>query len=247
MSTDDIHHHIANKNDPKDKTFFLIDVPKTKNNKPRQFIIPDQGDHDNDYQIFKKYTDLRPPNTPHKRFFVAYRNGKCSRQPVGKNTIAGFPKKIATFLCLPNAQRYTGHCLRRTSATTLAAAGANMIGIMHHGGWNSSSVAQGYLEQSLKTKLVAADMISTSLHPGTPQLSHPEHASKSDITEDAPSLSITEAFMQSDAQMSCQENGNFVSHNLSLPGPSRMIFQNLTNCTFNFNMHTDRDTDKMNN
>jgi hypothetical protein len=33
------------------------------------------------------------------------------------------PKDVAKFLGLPNAENYTGHCLRRTGATLLAVSG----------------------------------------------------------------------------------------------------------------------------
>jgi hypothetical protein len=44
--------------------------------------------------------------------------------PVGKNTIAGVQKQIATFLGLENPGSYTGHALRVTSATVMADEGA---------------------------------------------------------------------------------------------------------------------------
>ncbi|KAJ8975867.1 hypothetical protein NQ317_009652 [Molorchus minor] len=47
---------------------------------------------------------------------------------------------------------YTGHCFRRTSARLLADSGANLCTIKRHGGWKSSSVAKGYLDDSLENK-----------------------------------------------------------------------------------------------
>ncbi|KAJ8974540.1 hypothetical protein NQ317_012832 [Molorchus minor] len=44
------------------------------------------------------------------------------------------------------------HCFRRTSASMLVDSGANLCTIKRHGGWKSSSVAEGYLEDSLENK-----------------------------------------------------------------------------------------------
>ncbi|KAJ8980995.1 hypothetical protein NQ317_014862 [Molorchus minor] len=51
-----------------------------------------------------------------------------------------------------DCELYTGHCFRRTSASFLADSGANLCTIKRHGGWKSSSVAEGYLEDSLENK-----------------------------------------------------------------------------------------------
>ncbi|KAJ8983545.1 hypothetical protein NQ317_006590 [Molorchus minor] len=62
------------------------------------------------------------------------------------------PTDIVRFLKLPNSELYTGHCFRRTSASLLADSGANLCTIKRHGGWKSSSVAEGYMEDSLENK-----------------------------------------------------------------------------------------------
>ncbi|CAK1552446.1 unnamed protein product [Leptosia nina] len=51
------------------------------------------------------------------------------------------PKEIATFLNLPEAQEYTEHSFRRS-----------LINTKRNGGWRSSSVAEGYIDDSLKNK-----------------------------------------------------------------------------------------------
>jgi hypothetical protein len=53
---------------------------------------------------------------------------------------------------LPSAKEYTGHCFRRTSASLLANAGADMSVIKRHGAWTSSNVAEGYVDDSLENK-----------------------------------------------------------------------------------------------
>jgi hypothetical protein len=46
------------------------------------------------------------------------------------------------FLQLPDASSYTGHSMRRSSATLLANAGGDLMAIKRHGGWKSSNVAE---------------------------------------------------------------------------------------------------------
>ena len=62
---------------------------------------------------------------------------KCFRQ---------IPSIIASYLKLPDAKLYTGHCMRRTSATLLANSGADLTTVKGLGGWKSRNVAGGYIE-----------------------------------------------------------------------------------------------------
>ncbi|KAK4885396.1 hypothetical protein RN001_001667 [Aquatica leii] len=80
-----------------------IVIPNTKTYHPRSFLI----------------TDVQWINI--------LRFGKITKQSFGHNTIAQFPKKIATFLGLNNADSFTGHCFRRTSATLLANRGGDVL------------------------------------------------------------------------------------------------------------------------
>lgn len=134
----------------------IIKIPDSKTNKPRQFVIPDSQNY---IALFKKYIELRSPKTPHQRLFVCYRSGKCTVQPVGIHTFGQIPCKVASFLGLPNSHEYTGHCWRRTSATLLVDAGGDLTCLKRHGGWRSSSVAEGYIEESLQEKVKVAKRI----------------------------------------------------------------------------------------
>ena len=71
-------------------------------------------------QWVRAYQALRPKNVTADRFFLAYRNGKCITQPLGKNKFGLMPKEIAEFLQLPNPQMYTGHAFRRSPASLCA-------------------------------------------------------------------------------------------------------------------------------
>lgn len=91
-------------------------------------------------EIVRKYMKLRPAKMTTNRFFVNYREGKCTVQAIGKHTIARVPKKIAEFLELPSPEGYTGNSFKRSSPTILAETGT---GIMRHGVMKSFSVAAG--------------------------------------------------------------------------------------------------------
>ncbi|XP_034939752.1 uncharacterized protein [Chelonus insularis] len=135
-------------NDVQDtKTQFIVTIKDTKNCYPRSFIIGEIY-----YDRVKQYISLRPKDIDTDRFFLFYMKFKCTRNVIGKNKIAEVPKNIACYLNLPDPNRYTGHCFRRTSATLLANSGATLTTIKEHGGWRSSAVAEGYIEHSLFNK-----------------------------------------------------------------------------------------------
>ncbi|KAJ8910251.1 hypothetical protein NQ315_014460 [Exocentrus adspersus] len=66
---------------------------------------------------------------------------------MGKNTLAKIPCKVAQFLKLEHAHQYTGHCLRRTSATLLVNAG------------------EGYVAECISKKREVASQILTGQKP----------------------------------------------------------------------------------
>jgi integrase len=118
-----------------------IILPITKTKVPREFTVTKGHFKDlNLVDMVRKYATLRPSHTPHARFFINYKKRRCTVQPVGINTFGGIPSKIANFLELPSAKEYTGHCFRRTLASLLANAGADMSVIKRHGAWKSSNV-----------------------------------------------------------------------------------------------------------
>ena len=66
------------------------------------------------------------------------------------------PSEIAAYLHLPDPQTYTGHSFRRSSATFLADSGEEITNIKRLGGWKSTTVAEGYVEDSDMKKKVYA-------------------------------------------------------------------------------------------
>ena len=109
------------------------------------------------------------------RFFLKYERGECKHVNMEKNKISGLPKEIASFLHLDNVRTYTGHALRRTSATFLYEAGGSVMDFQQFGGWESVKVAEGYVNNSNlnKSRLAAivADQISV---PSKEELSIPK-------------------------------------------------------------------------
>ncbi|KAJ8967353.1 hypothetical protein NQ317_008719 [Molorchus minor] len=113
-------------------------------------VVTDVG---NMLELFRKYLSLRPPHVKHKRLFSYYKAGKCSSQPVGKNTMGKIPSVVASYLKLPDVACYTGYCLRRSSATLLADAGVDITTIKRH------AVAEGYVENSIENKTKIANQV----------------------------------------------------------------------------------------
>ena len=72
-------------------------------------------------------------------------------------------REIAAFLRLPNPENYSGHSFRRSSATLLVDAGADITTLKRHGGWNSSAVAEGYIDDSIKNPSDIAKKISSTI------------------------------------------------------------------------------------
>ncbi|XP_031352052.1 uncharacterized protein LOC116180103 [Photinus pyralis] len=131
----------------------IVTLRITKNKKSRVFLIPKEGLPFNAYQLYQKYAEKRPQNLETRRFFIVYRKEKCVRQVVGIHTIGGVPRKIAKFLKLKNPELYTGHSFRRSSATMLAENGGDLLAVKELGGWDSSAVAESYIENSVSKRL----------------------------------------------------------------------------------------------
>lgn len=142
--------------DIEDKNSILIvKVPDTKTNIQRIFTVSNL-----DYiEIYRKYVAHRPSCATSRRLFLKYKNKRCFNQVVGINIIGKKPSLIAKQLELPNHDAYTGHCFRRTSATLLANAGADISVLKRHGGWKYSTVAEGYVEDSINNKIQISNKI----------------------------------------------------------------------------------------
>lgn len=133
----------------------------------------------------------------------------------GQHTIGWTPKKIAKFLGLPDADLYTGHSFRRSAATMVVNAGGDLLILKCVGGWKSSTVAEGYIGESITQKLE----VSKKMFPSNARVS-------------SASATITSNAMSSD-------NENLVSTKST---PSSTIQFNISgnhNCSFVFHLSDD--------
>lgn len=200
----------------------VVKILQTKNKKSRSFTIIG----DNYLCLFRKYVALRPSNIQERRLFLKYVNGKCQRMVVGIHKISAVPQEIAKFLKLENWKEYTGHSLRRTSATLLIDGGGDLTCLKRHGGWKSSTVAEGYIEESRINKENTARKILQPDKEGTSTCSDISSNVSSTVTENILSCSnINENLLN------CSK---IVSDNFS---GALNFGNNCSNCTFNITIN----------
>ncbi|KAK4882250.1 hypothetical protein RN001_005569 [Aquatica leii] len=140
-----------------DSVFVAISNTKTKT--PRLFATTNPAW----INLIKEYASLRTSHITHKRFFIYYRQCRCTVQPIGINKIGEMPRIIAKFLQLPDASNFSGPCFRRSSALHLANSGSDLITLKRHGDWKSSAVAECYVDASIKKKNEVAEILSSNL------------------------------------------------------------------------------------
>ncbi|KAJ3662785.1 hypothetical protein Zmor_007114 [Zophobas morio] len=76
----------------------IVHIPDSKTKKPRRFVVVDERN----LATYRRYLELRPPSTPHKRLFLNYKKGKCTVQPVGLHSFGSslrniYPDDVTTF------------------------------------------------------------------------------------------------------------------------------------------------------
>lgn len=136
----------------------LVTVRNTKTKTNRTFTVT--GSY---CDLCKKYMELRPKTCSTSNFFINYSAGKCTNQKIGINKFGALGKTIANYLNLPDPEMYTGHCFRRTSATLLVDAGGDITTLKRHGGWRSTAVAEGYIDESMQNKVNVSNQILNSI------------------------------------------------------------------------------------
>lgn len=200
----------------------IITVPDTKTQVQRRFTVigetPENGL--NLINIYKKYKTQRPLNVKTDHFFLQYRNGQCKTQVVGINSFSKIPSLIATYLNLPNPKNYTGHAFRRSSACLLVDSGGDIIQLKKHGGWKSSTVAEGYVDDSMQNKMDSAAKILA----GTNNLN----------VYDPTNKAISNATNPNSNDIICSNSLNVDNSNTnSNVSSSSLQINNANNCTFN--------------
>ena len=79
---------------------------------------------------------------------------------MGVHQVEKFGIDIANKLGLAEADRYTSHAFRRTSATLAAEAGCSSTEMMNHFGWSSQKTATRYIDKTLRMSQNMSDRIS---------------------------------------------------------------------------------------
>ena len=104
-------------------------------------------------QLWSRYLQYFPPKAPSHAFnnmnVSASKLSSSDKQRMGKDKIKQVAKEVANRLNLQG--RFSGHSFRRTGATILAMKGVSIIQLKKWGRWKSGTVAQGYVDTSLKT------------------------------------------------------------------------------------------------
>lgn len=207
----------------------IVHIRNTKNHKQRTFTVcnAEKENAMDAVSICKKYFNLRPKNMNSKRLFVKYYNGKCAAQNIGLHTMGTIPSKIAAYLNLPHAKDFTGHCFRRTSATLLADSGADILTLKRHGGWKSTNVAEGYVEDSIQNKVTIARKI---LNIEKPKIVTKNVTETSLILDSPPQVqnSCTPLVLDSPSQV---QNSSFTK-NIEMPDLSKQNVS-FSNCVIN--------------
>lgn len=224
----------------------FIKINNTKNKVPRSFAI-----HGPFYDIVKKYEALRTDKAKSDRFFQNYQKGRCVAQPIGINKFGAMPKEIAKFLNLPDPDLYTGHSFRRTSATLLADSGADLLTLKRHGGWRSSTVAESYVEDSVRNKSNICTQIThaINLEPQVKKMCpEPQPSTSRDTSYLLPRLSISESLNEPPPLSSIfvhnepvsptftqEDNNEIVTNNITqtVQMPNKTAHYHFENCTFN--------------
>lgn len=204
----------------------LITIPETKNNVKRTFVVDGEL-----YEIFKQYEALRPPNCVFDQFFLCYRNGKCTQQVSGINTLGNMPRTVAQYLKLDEPEKYTGNSFRRTSETILADSGADRLTLKRHGGCKSNKVAIGYVDDSVSSKKKICQQISTSINLKQSDVSTSEttdHEPRKNNEDNTNAITIT-------SNVSHNNNQENETGLLNIFGDRRFLVH-LNNCQVTFNI-----------
>ncbi len=128
-----------------DENTMKVKIRVTKNGECKVFVIERMKEPWNVIANYKKHINRRAGSNNDK-LFIRY----DTKQNIGKNEIAKYPKYIALFLgyAASKADLYTGHCFRRTSATWAVQNDISAIDLQQLGGWKSFKVAEGYIAES---------------------------------------------------------------------------------------------------
>jgi integrase len=134
---------------------FLVRKSKTdQKSKGFYFLV------DKDIEWIEKYINMFSLEDRKGRFFRKIICERGTKTPLGKNWIGKVPFKIASILSLNDPHLFTGHCFRRSGATILVDNGADKLILKRAGRWKSDTVCDGYVEESVDSKIKISKIIS---------------------------------------------------------------------------------------
>jgi len=84
-------------------------------------------------------------------FRLPTKNGPSVKR-LGTKSIGEIPRTIARWLGLENYELYTGHAIRRTTATTIADRGGDTSTLKRYLAWKSDRVAESYVTNTENTR-----------------------------------------------------------------------------------------------
>lgn len=84
----------------------LVTIPKSEISAKHTFTVTGKF-----FTIMNKYISLRPEHQANNRFFLQYKDEKCTMSPIGRNKFFEMPRRIAKYLKLPKQMRYSGEIL----------------------------------------------------------------------------------------------------------------------------------------
>lgn len=123
------------------------------------FIAREENPHVCGVTLFTKYKSIVQEADPERLNgdlwlkVIKRKDGKWTVVSVrGRNWVSSAPSVVAKSLGLPNADQYTGHCFRRTSAQWQADAGATVLELQNQFGWKNPSMATVYTGQSVAAR-----------------------------------------------------------------------------------------------
>lgn len=139
----------------------VIHVYSHKQNISRKFVLPSSLDPDIDpLNLLKIWVKMRESKKNPRLFLSTNSKGIITENPIGINIVGSFPSEIARFMGLPEPEKYTGHCWRRTAATWAVDEGADLLSLKRIGDWKGTKASEGYIDGSINERKRLASLIS---------------------------------------------------------------------------------------
>ncbi len=125
------------------------------------FIVPAAGGFADRLAVYLDKVNSEVNAYTGRDWWTGTRGTHLRGVPIGKNMVGKVPHDVATRLGLPNAEDYTFHSYRRTSATSAANGGMTAEQMQGFFGWKNSSMCQEYISTSRPATMHAANLLGS--------------------------------------------------------------------------------------